>query len=87
MGPKIFVGNLSPDTTEQELREAFAGDNRQVRRVRIVIYPRGFAFVEMANAEEAEAAITALNGRSLRGRDLRVSRAGDQPGRDRVSSR
>ena len=87
MGPKIFVGNLSPDTTEQDLREAFADDNRQVRRVRIVIYPRGFAFVEMANATDAEAAIAALDGLALHGRAIDVSKAGDQPGRDRISSR
>jgi RNA recognition motif-containing protein len=84
MGTKIFVGNLSFEATEQDLQELFSGDDRKVDRVSIITdrdsgRSRGFAFVEMANASDATASITALDGRDLHGRALRVNEAHDKP--------
>lgn len=75
----IFVGNLSRDLTEEELREAFAAYG-QVTRVSILKdkftgEPRGFGFVEMGSKEEGQAAINALNGKDLKGRKLTVNEA------------
>ncbi|MGH9720156.1 MAG: RNA recognition motif domain-containing protein [Bryobacteraceae bacterium] len=75
----IFVGNLSYQTTEAELEAAFAAFGK-VERVSLVRdrdsgQPRGFAFVEMTNSAEAQAAMTALNGRDLNGRPLNVNEA------------
>ena len=88
MGTKIFVGNLSYQATEQDLHDLFAADGRKVDRVSIVTdretgRSRGFAFVEMANAADAEAAMSALDGRELHGRALRVNEAHDRPKRER----
>lgn len=75
----IYIGNLSYETTEDELRQAFEGFG-EVTNVNILTdkysgKPRGFAFVEMAAKEEAEAAITGLNGKELNGRTINVSEA------------
>lgn len=75
----IFVGNLSFSTTEDEIRELFETHGR-VDRVSIVMdrdtgRSRGFAFVEMGDDQEAEAAIAAINGGSLGGRTLNVNEA------------
>jgi len=88
MGTKIFVGNLSFEATEQDLRDLFSGDDRKVDRVSIVTdrdsgRSRGFAFVEMVNADDASAAISALDGKELHGRALRVNEAHDKPKSDR----
>jgi RNA recognition motif-containing protein len=85
MSKKLFVGNLPYTTTEDALRDIFAGDGRNVSRVTIVTdrdtgRSRGFAFVEMATDEEAQAAVTALNGADFEGRSLRVDIAHDKPG-------
>lgn len=94
----IFVGNLSFNTTEDELRQAFEPYG-QVDRVSILTdrdtgRSRGFAFVEMANAEEGEKAIAGLNGTQLGGRTINVNearpkaeRAGGSGGRDRDRGR
>jgi RNA recognition motif-containing protein len=84
MGTKVFVGNISFDSTEQDLHDLFAGDGRQVENVSIVKdretgRPRGFAFVEMGSASDATAAISALDGQDLHGRPLRVNEAHDKP--------
>jgi cold-inducible RNA-binding protein len=76
---KIFVGNLSFDTTEDTLRSLFE-DKGAVDEVAIVTdratgRPRGFAFVTMANHNEARAAIETLNGVELDGRKLNISEA------------
>jgi RNA recognition motif-containing protein len=76
---KIFVGNLSFRTTEEELRSLFAAHGT-VESVSIVTdrdtgQPKGFGFVEMADDREAERAIAALNGRDLDGRGLNVNEA------------
>ena len=88
MGTKIFVGNLSFEATEQDLRDLFSGEDRNVESVSIVMdresgRSRGFGFVEMATASEAAAAITAFDGKELHGRALRVNEAHDKPKRDR----
>ncbi len=75
----IYIGNISRDLSEDELREAFAGFG-QVSSVNIIKDKftgeyRGFAFVEMPVKEEAEAAISALNGKELKGRALNVNEA------------
>ena len=83
----IYVGNLSFNTTERELEEAFASYG-EVQSARIAMdrdtnRPRGFGFVEMANQAEAEAAIAGLNGQELQGRTLTVNEA--RPREDRGS--
>ena len=80
MGSRLYVGNLSFDTNEDSLRTAFAADGRNVTEVHIVTdrdtgRPRGFAFVEMSSGQEAEAAISALDGSDLDGRTIKVNEA------------
>ena len=80
---KIFVGNLSYQTTEDELFQAFSAYGA-VERVSVITdrdtgQPRGFAFVEMTNAAEANTAITQLNGSELNGRTLNVNEARPKP--------
>ena len=75
----IFVGNLSYQTTEGEL-EAMFGAYGAVERVTVVRdrdtgQPRGFAFVEMTNSNEAANAMQAMNGREMNGRTLNVNEA------------
>ncbi|SRR5579872_2313959 len=75
----LYVGNLPHSTTEAELRTLFQpfGDIERVSMVtdRETGRSRGFAFVEMTNAGEAEKAIAALNGTSLGGRTLTINEA------------
>lgn len=80
MGSKLYVGNLNFATTEDAIRTAFSAGNRTVRNVTIPVdretgRPRGFAFVEMGSDADAQAAITAMNGTMLDGRNLRVNEA------------
>ncbi len=80
MTTKLYVGNLSYDSTEDAISQAFAQDSRTVSNVTVVLdretgRPRGFAFVEMDSEEDARAAIEALDGTELGGRTLRVSEA------------
>ena len=75
----IYVGNLNYQTTEAELREAFEAYG-QLSEVRLITdrysgRSKGFAFVEMPERSEAEAAIQALNGKPLQGRTLTVNEA------------
>jgi cold-inducible RNA-binding protein len=75
----IFVGNLSFNTSEDELRQAFEAYG-QVERASILTdretgRSRGFGFVEMTNAEEGEKAIAGLNGAQLGGRTINVNEA------------
>src|SRR5262249_59268560 len=83
MGRKIFVGNLSFDTTSQDLEALFASvgtcDSASVIMDRNTGRSRGFAFVEMSSASEAQKAISELNGRELQGRALKVSEANERP--------
>ena len=91
MGRKIFVGNLSFDTTSQDLEALFASvgtcDSASVIMDRNTGRSRGFAFVEMSSAGEAQKAISELNGRELQGRALKVSEANERPGGDNRGGR
>jgi len=85
MGNRLYVGNLSYNTTEESLRAVFAADGRTVSEVKIITdrdtgQPRGFAFVTMATPADATAAIAALDGRELDGRTLKVNEAQDKSG-------
>ena len=85
----VFVGNLSRSTTEDSVRALFEPhgvvNSISIVRDRETGEPRGFAFVEMANAEEADKAIAALNGGVVDGRPLNVNEA--RPKTDRGSGR
>jgi RNA recognition motif-containing protein len=79
MGTKVFVGNMSFDTTREELQELFAQAGEITEVVvptdRMSGRPRGFAFVSFATDEAAAAAIQTLDGKELGGRNLRVNEA------------
>ena len=79
MSMKLYVGNLSFDTTTQDLETLF-GESGTVTSANIVDdretgRSRGFAFVEMSSTEEGKAAITALDGKEYGGRNLKVNEA------------
>jgi RNA recognition motif-containing protein len=85
----IYVGNLSYQVTEEDLKRAFA-EYGTVSRVQLPTdretgRPRGFAFVEMSQETEEAAAIEALDGAEWMGRDLKVNKA--KPREERGSSR
>jgi RNA recognition motif-containing protein len=87
----IYVGNLSHDATEQDLKGAFEAFG-QVASVNIIMdkfsgRSRGFGFVEMPNDQEAQAAIAGLNGSELKGRALNVNEARPRNDRRRGSGR
>ena len=79
MNTKLFVGNLSFNTTENDLQDAFAAHGvvteANLMTDRTTGRPRGFAFVTMSSPEEAQKAIDALNGATLDGRNLTVNEA------------
>jgi RNA recognition motif-containing protein len=84
MGRRLYVGNLSYNTTEITLRDAF-GQFGTVSDAKIVMdrdtgRPRGFAFVEMSSDQEAQDAIAQLNGRELDGRAINVNEAQERGG-------
>jgi RNA recognition motif-containing protein len=81
----IYVGNLSYQVTEDELRSVF-GEYGKVNRVQLPTdretgRPRGFAFVEMDSEAQESAAIEALDGAEWMGRDLKVNKARPRPER------
>ena len=85
MGTRLYVGNLSFQTSEQSLRAAFEQNGQKVVEVKIVTdretgQPRGFAFVEMATPADAQAALSAWDGQSLDGRTLKVNEARERTG-------
>jgi RNA recognition motif-containing protein len=89
MAKKLYVGNLSYNTTEDSLKNLFSGFG-SVASAKIVFdrdsgNSKGFGFIEMSSDEEASAAITGVNGREFDGRQLRVNEAMDKPRRDRSS--
>jgi RNA recognition motif-containing protein len=79
MGTKLYVGNLSFNTTENELQELFAqaGAVQEVTLMqdKFTGKSRGFAFVTMGSEQEAQNAITQFNGKSVEGRSLTVNEA------------
>ena len=84
---RIYVGNFSYEMTEQELREAFEAHG-QVQEVNMITdretgRPKGFGFVEMPASSEAQAAISALNGKEFGGRAITVNEA--RPRQERSS--
>ena len=79
MATNLYVGNLSYDTTEDGLRALFA-EFGEVESARVITdrysgRSKGFGFVEMSAAEDAQKAIEALNGKSVDGREIRVDKA------------
>jgi RNA recognition motif-containing protein len=79
----IYIGNMSFDTTENDLRQAFEAFG-EVSAVNIIAdkftgKPKGFAFVEMTTKDQAAAAIDGLNGQELNGRTLNVNEAKPRP--------
>ena len=89
MSTRLYVGNLSYNTSEAALREVF-GQAGAVIDVKIVTdretgRARGFAFVEMSSPTEASAAISQVNGRELDGRTLKVNEAEERPTRERAA--
>lgn len=85
MGKKLYVGNLSYDIGNSDLQRAFAAHgtvvSAQVITERETGRSKGFGFVEMGSEQEAQAAISALNGTSLAGRNLTVNEARQQESR------
>ncbi len=77
MSTKLFVGNLSFNTTENDLQDAFAAHGTvtetNLMMDRATNRPRGFGFVTMSTPEEAQKAIEAMNGKELDGRALTVN--------------
>ena len=77
MSNKLFVGNLSFNTTENDLQDAFAAfgsvTETNLMMDRMTNRPRGFAFVTMSSAEEAQKAIEGMNGKDMDGRALTVN--------------
>ena len=77
MSNKLFVGNLSFNTTENALQDAFAAygtvTETNLMMDRMTNRPRGFGFVTMSSAEEAQKAIAGLNGKDLGGRAVTVN--------------
>ncbi|GAB1454889.1 MAG: RNA-binding protein [Spirochaetia bacterium] len=83
MGKKIYVGNLSYETSDARLVELFSAHG-QVLSARTIVdrdsgRSKGFAFVEMGTEGEARAAIAALNGMELDGRQLKVNESIEKP--------
>ncbi|MEN6311289.1 MAG: RNA-binding protein [Acidobacteriota bacterium] len=79
----IYVGNLSFTVTEEDLRTAFQAfgtvEKAAIITDKMTGQPRGFGFVEMPNKDEAVKAISGLNGKDLKGRNLKVNEAQPRP--------
>ena len=84
----IYVGNISRTVTEQDLKEAFeafgAVSSAAIIKDKFSGESRGFGFVEMPNKEEADKAISGLNGKDLKGRTLTVNEARPRTDRPRT---
>jgi RNA recognition motif-containing protein len=87
MGKTVYIGNLSQETTDGQVRDLFAahGDVTEVRVVKdqYTGRPRGFAFVDMATELGAETAISEVNGKVVDGREVKVAEAKPRGRRDR----
>jgi len=91
MSQKLYVGNLSYNTTEDTLRTMFA-EFGEIVSVTLIIdrdtgRPKGFGFVEMATEESAQSAMSALNGKMVDDREIKVDKAKPQVDRDRRDAR
>jgi len=91
MTQKVYVGNLSYNTTEDKLRTLFA-EFGEIASVNVITdrdtgRPKGFAFVEMATQEAAEKSISALNGKMIDEREIKVDKAKPQADRGRRDDR
>jgi RNA recognition motif-containing protein len=80
MGNRLYVGNLPFSVDEITLRSLFEQNERTVEEVKLITdrdtgRPRGFGFVEMGNSEDADKAISELNGSEMDGRQLTVNEA------------
>ena len=87
MSMKLYVGNISFDTTQQDLEKLF-GEIGTVTSTNLIEdretgRPRGFGFVEMSSKEEGQNAISQLNGKEVDGRELKVNEAKPQTDRNR----
>ncbi len=85
MGTRLYVGNLPFSADSEEVRQLFSQNERTVTDVHLVTdretgRPRGFGFVEMSTADEADAAIRELDGYSFGGRPLKVNEARERTG-------
>ena len=84
----IYVGNLSRDLSESELKEGFQAfgevSSCNIIKDKFTGESRGFGFVEMPNKEEADKAIAAMNGKDMKGRDLTVNEARPRTDRPRT---
>jgi len=84
----IYVGNLSRDVVEADLKEAFQAfgevQTSSIIKDKFTSESRGFGFVEMPNKDEAEKAIAGLNGKDLKGRNLTVNEARPRTDRPRT---
>ena len=85
MSKKIYVGNMSYDNDESTLNELFS-EYGEVVSTKVIVdqftgRSKGFAFVEMANDENAIAAINGLNGKEVNGREIKVNEALEKPRR------
>jgi RNA recognition motif-containing protein len=86
MGTRLYVGNLPFSADEHQVRELFEQNNRTVEEVKIITdrgtgRPRGFGFVEMGSPEDAEGAISDLDGQEFGGRVLKVNEARERTDR------
>ena len=90
MNTKLYVGNLSFDTTESDLRDQFAEAGAvtdvALMQDRMTGKSRGFAFVTMSTSEQAQKAISLFNGKSVQGRTLTVNEARPREERPRGDS-
>lgn len=88
MGQKLYVGNLSYETTDSDLSDLFSAhgtvQSAQVIKDRDTGRSKGFGFVEMGTSEQAQAAIAAVNGQQVDGRSLTVNEA--RPREERPSN-
>ena len=87
MGKKLFVGNLSWDVRDEQLKEIFSAvgtvEEAVVIMDRMKNRSKGFGFVTMSTEEEAQAALEELNGKEVDGRPINVSEAREQSGERR----
>jgi RNA recognition motif-containing protein len=88
MSTKLYVGNLSFNTTTQDLEEVFSEvgtvESTNIIEDRETGRSRGFAFVEMSSEEEAQNAISKLDGKEVDGRELKINEA--KPRENRAAS-